>query len=253
MSEIVRMEHYSFTYAGQQSPAIRNVCLSVRQGDFILLTGKSGSGKSTLLRQMKRELVPAGEISGEIRINGKDLSEISQRESAVTVGYLGQNIEQQIVAEKVWQELVFGLENLGWNQDRMEKKIRQMARLFSLEEWMEKNMSQLSGGQKQRVLLASILAMEPNVLLLDEPTAQLDDAMAKEFLREVARGNRECRTAVLLAEHRIRYALPYSSRSCRMENGRLLETTGKKADFFPLVRRGEKIRSATIWELSFAM
>lgn len=241
MDDLLKLEHYNYIYAGKETTIINEVCFSLNKGDFVLLTGASGSGKSTLLRQMKKELVPAGMISGKLFLKGKELEQVSHRESAESIGYMGQNIEQQIVSEKVWQEIAFGLENLGWSHDQIKHKVQEMVDFFQLQDLFYRNTNQLSGGQKQRVILASIMAMEPEILLLDEPTSQLDDDMAQELLYELHRMNQTYGTAIVLAEHRIRYAKKYCNRFCIIDEGRLKEITGEEIPSFQFYKKSTSL------------
>ena len=218
---ILELEHLSFTYAGAAAPVLREVSFSLEAGDFALLTGETGCGKSTLLRLLKRELAPRGSRSGVIRFQGQDPALLSPREAAASIGFVFQRPEEQIVTDRVWHELAFGLENLGVPPDRMRRRIAEAAQFFGLEEVFDLPADQLSGGQKQLLNLAAATVLEPDLLLLDEPTAHLDPISAKSFLSAVRRLNRETGMTLLLADHHLEDCLSQASRLILMEQGRV--------------------------------
>ena len=176
--EILNVRDVTFTYPQCSEPAVRNAGLVVNKGEFCVLCGATGSGKSTLLRLIKREIAPLGDMTGEIRLSGKNIAELDERTAASAVGFVMQNPEQQIVTDKVWHELAFGLENLGVPPTEIARKTAEVASFFGIGPWYEKDTAQLSGGQKQLLSLASVLVMDPELLILDEPTAQLDPIAA---------------------------------------------------------------------------
>ena len=178
--ELLKIENLTFTYPKMLSPAIKGLNLTVNEGEFVAVCGATGSGKSTLLRLLKRELSPLGEINGNIYYKGTEISDLDTKISASKIGFVMQNPEQQIVTDKVWHELSFGLENLGLDQKEIALRVCEMASYFGIEAWFEKSVSELSGGQKQLLNLASVMAMHPDVLILDEPASQLDPIAAKE-------------------------------------------------------------------------
>ena len=212
----------TFTYPGEQTPALREVTLTVADGEFLVLCGASGSGKSTLLRQLKSVLAPHGARSGEILFGGVPLEEVARGEQAGAIGFVLQDPENQVVTDKVWHELAFGLESLGYETPVIRRRVAEMAAFFGIQDWFYKNVSELSGGQKQLLSLASVMAMQPRVLLLDEPTSQLDPIAAADFLAVLGRINRELGTTVILSEHRLEEALSYANRAAVLEDGRLL-------------------------------
>ncbi len=236
----IEIKNFTFTYPQAEQAALRNVTLTVQPSEMVLLCGPSGSGKSTLLRQMKRSLAAYGEKSGEIFLLGKNIQEQSEREAAFAVGYVGQNPEQQIVTEKVWHELAFGLESMGLDQKTMKRRVSEMADFFGMEEWFHKKVSELSGGQKQILTLASVMVMQPKILLLDEPTAQLDPIGAGEFLATLKKINRKLGTTIVLTEHRLEEAFELVDRVVVLDGGqiRLAGTSGQVAA--SLCRAGEK-------------
>lgn len=220
--ELFTIRNLNFTYPNQAKKAIDDLSLSVQTGEFLVLCGPSGCGKSTLLRQLKTALAPHGRKTGEILFQGKPLEEISHREQSQKIGFVQQSPENQIVTDKVWHELAFGLESLGVENSIIRHRVAEMASFFGIEEWFYKNVTELSGGQKQLINLASIMVMQPSVLILDEPTSQLDPIAASEFLSMLGKINRELGTTIILTEHRLEEAFPLASRVAVMENGNLL-------------------------------
>lgn len=220
--EIFRVENLSFTYPLCGSKALDNISFTVEQGEFISVCGSTGCGKSTLLRMLKRELTPKGSKEGEVYYCGKRLSELDERTAAGEIGFVMQKPEQQLVIDKVWHELSFGLENLGTERSTIHSRIAEIAAYFGIEEWFEKDVSELSGGQKQLLNLASVMVMNPSVLILDEPTAQLDPIAASEFIGTVKKLNRELGLTVIMVEHRLEEVIPVSDRLMIMEEGRLI-------------------------------
>ena len=196
--------------------------LSVEKGEYIVLCGKSGSGKTTLLRQLKSVLAPHGKKSGEIRFNGMPLDKVSQRDQSSKIGYVMQNPDDQIVTDKVWHELAFGLESLGCDQKTMRARVAEMACYFGIQDWFHRDVANLSGGQKQLLNLASIMAMQPEVLILDEPTSQLDPIAASDFLNTVRKINIELGTTVIITEHRLEDIFPYADRAIVMDGGKVI-------------------------------
>ena len=221
------MESYSFknvdfTYPEGEKKALRNISFTVQQGEFVILCGPSGCGKSTLLRHLKSCLTPHGLFSGEIRYEGKLLSEMSQRAQAQRIGFVLQSPENQVVTDKVWHELAFGLESLGYDTPTIRRRVAEIAAFFGIENWFYKNVTELSGGQKQLLSLASVMAMQPGVLVLDEPTAQLDPIAAADFLALLGKINRELGTTIILTEHRLEEAFPFATRVIVMEDGAIV-------------------------------
>ena len=221
------MENYSFknvsfTYPEGEKKALRDLSFTVSQGEFVILCGPSGCGKSTLLRHLKTSLTPYGLFSGEIRYQGVSLSELSQREQTQQIGFVLQSPENQVVTDKVWHELAFGLESLGYDTPTIRRRVAEIAAFFGIENWFYKNVTELSGGQKQLLSLASVMAMQPGVLVLDEPTAQLDPIAAADFLALIGKINRELGTTIILTEHRLEEAFPFATRIIVMNEGAIL-------------------------------
>ena len=220
--EILAVKGLTFTYPKCDAPAVEDVSFSIESGEFAVLCGATGSGKSTLLRLLKRELAPLGEMRGDVRFCGTPSDKLSDRDSASRIGYVMQAPEQQIVTDKVWHELAFGLENLGVPKSEIARRTAEMASFFGMGSWYRKNTAELSGGQKQLLNLASVLVMRPELLILDEPTAQLDPIASAEFINALKRLNQELGLTVIIAEHRLEDVIPACSRLLVMEEGRLI-------------------------------
>ena len=213
----------SFSYpTAKGKKSLDGVNLSIEKGEYIVLCGKSGSGKTTLLRQLKCVLAPHGKKTGEILFNGMPIEKVSQRDQSAKIGYVMQNPDDQIVTDKVWHELAFGLESLGCDQKTMRSRVAEMACYFGIQDWFHREVANLSGGQKQLLNLASIMAMQPEVLILDEPTSQLDPIAASDFLNTVRKINTELGTTVIITEHRLEDIFPYADRAVVMDGGRVI-------------------------------
>ncbi|MBQ8391726.1 MAG: ATP-binding cassette domain-containing protein [Clostridia bacterium] len=220
--ESFKVENLSFTYSGTGGKTLDNINLSVKKGEFVLICGQSGCGKTTLLRLLKSSLSPFGEISGNIYFDAKPLADYDAKEQAAQIGFVMQNPDNQIVTDKVWHELAFGLESLGYSTSEIRTRVSEMASFFGIQNWFYKNVTELSGGQKQLLNLASVMVMQPSVLILDEPTSQLDPIAAQEFLKTLEKINRELGVAVILTEHRLEDAFPIADRVIVMDNGRII-------------------------------
>ena len=227
--EIFTIKGLNFAYPEQAKNAISDLSLSVQPGEFLVLCGPSGCGKSTLLRQLKTVLAPHGRRSGEILFEGRNLDSLDQREQAEKIGFVQQSPENQIVTDKVWHELAFGLESLGYDTPTIRRRVAEMASFFGIQTWFYKPVTALSGGQKQLLNLASVMVLQPKVLILDEPTSQLDPIAASDFLATLGKINRELGTTIILTEHRLEEAFSFASRVAVMDGGKLL-CTGTPAD-----------------------
>jgi len=219
---IYSFDHVSFRYPNESKKALDDISFSVERGEFLLLCGPSGCGKSTLLRQFKSVLTPHGESSGCVFFDGMPLAAADERTQAQKIGFVLQSPEDQVVTDKVWHELAFGLESLGCDTPTIRRRVAEIAAFFGIENWFYKNVSELSGGQKQLLSLASVMAMQPEVIILDEPTAQLDPIAAADFIALLGRINRELGTTMILSEHRLEEAFPFASRVMVMEQGHIL-------------------------------
>ena len=221
------MENYifknvSFSYPEVEEKALDQISFSVNQGEFLILCGPSGCGKSTLLRHLKTCLTPHGRREGEILYGGVPLDTVDDRTQAQQIGFVMQSPENQVVTDKVWHELAFGLESLGYDTPTIRRRVAEVAAFFGIENWFYKNVTELSGGQKQLLSLASVMAMNPQILVLDEPTSQLDPIAASDFLALLGKINRELGITVILTEHRLEEAFPFATRVIVMEKGRIV-------------------------------
>ena len=220
---LLAVKNLTFTYPNCTAPAIEDVSLTVEKGEFLAVCGPTGCGKSTLLRLLKRELAPLGDMSGEILVDGVPQASLTDLAAASRIGYVMQRPEHQIVTDKVWHELAFGLENLSLPQPVIARRVAEMAAYFGIEAWFDKDVSTLSGGQKQLLNLAAVMVMQPELLILDEPTAQLDPIAAADFIATVRKINRELGLTVIITEHRLEEVIPVCDRLLVMQKGRILD------------------------------
>ena len=218
----IEVKNFSFQYPKESHAALYQVSMEVEEGSFVVLCGKSGCGKSTLLRQFKSVLASHGEKKGEILYGGQNLEDVDLRTQSAEIGYVLQNPDNQIVTDKVWHELAFGLESLGYDTPTIRLRVAEMASYFGIHSWFLKNVSELSGGQKQLLNLASVVAMHPKLLILDEPTSQLDPIAASDFLETVRKINRDIGTTVILTEHRLEDVIPWADKVYVMDKGRMI-------------------------------
>ena len=219
--EKIKIKNLIFSYPNSEKTALNDINLTINQGEFVTICGKSGCGKSTLLRHLKPILTPHGKTSGEIYFNGKSIYDLSDREQAENIGFVMQNPDNQIVTDKVWHELVFGLESLGINSAEIRSKAAEMASFFGIQNWFYENVANLSGGQKQILNLASVMVMNPTLLLLDEPSSQLDPISAHDFFTMLERINTELGVTIILSEHNLSEVFPLSDKVVVMENGKI--------------------------------
>lgn len=218
----IEVKNFSFQYPKESHAALYQVSMEVEEGSFVVLCGKSGCGKSTLLRQFKSVLASHGEKKGEILYGGQNLEDVDLRTQSAEIGYVLQNPDNQIVTDKVWHELAFGLESLGYDTPTIRLRVAEMASYFGIHSWFLKNVSELSGGQKQLLNLASVMAMHPKLLILDEPTSQLDPIAASDFFETVRKINRDIGTTVILTEHRLEDVIPWADKVYVMDTGRMI-------------------------------
>ena len=229
--EIARVEGLSFQYNGSSASALDGLSLSVKRGELLLLAGPSGSGKSTLLHILKPALRPSGKLEGTVELFGSRADELSEREAAAKIGYVGQSPEAMIVTDKVWHELAFTAENLGLERGEMSRRIGETAEFFGLSDLLDRDCDSLSGGQKQLLALASACVCAPELLLLDEPLAQLDPISANNFISAVLRLNRELGVTVIMSEHSIDEAFSLADRVVILDKGKkVFEASPKELD-----------------------
>lgn len=219
--EQIKISGLSFSYPGANGTDLTDISLTVQKGDFILIFGKSGCGKSTLLRQLKPVIAPFGKREGKIEFRGKDILSLSDREQSTAIGFVSQNPDNQIVTDKVWHELAFGLENLGYDSQTIRLRVAEMASFFGIQDWFFKPVTKLSGGQRQILNLASVMVMQPEVLLLDEPTSQLDPIATSNFIQVLKKINDELGVTIVISEHHLEEVFPVCSRVIFLEKGRL--------------------------------
>ena len=218
---LVEINDFSFSYPGG-SNVLEHVDLNIKEGTLNVICGRSGCGKSTLLRQLKTVLAPSGKASGQILYRGTPLEQWDHRTQSQEIGFVMQNPDNQIVTDKVWHELAFGLESLGFDNGTIRLRVAEMASYFGIHQWFYKDVADLSGGQKQLLNLAAVMAMHPSLLILDEPTSQLDPIAASDFLETVKKINRDVGTTVILTEHRLQDIIPYADRVFVMDQGGVL-------------------------------
>lgn len=220
--EILSIKDLTFSYPNKENFALQNVNLSINSGDFVVVCGQSGSGKTTLLRMLKKEISPYGEKQGAVYYKGEDVEKLDDKISAQKIGFVFQKPDQQIVTDKVWHELAFGLESLGYDSDYIRLRVGEMANYFGITSLFRKKTTELSGGQKQLMNLASVMAMSPDVIILDEPTSQLDPITANDFITTLKKINDELGLTVIIIEHRLQEVFPIADKVAVMEDGKVI-------------------------------
>lgn len=220
--EVYRIKDLSFTYPLRDREALSNISLNINSGEFVVICGKSGSGKSTFIRQLKTVLTPHGKKKGEVLYCGQPLKGTPHYTQVSEIGYVFQNPDNQIVTDKVWHELAFGLESLGYDNSTIRLRVAEMASFFGIHNWFYKNVSELSGGEKQILNLAGVMVMQPKVLILDEPASQLDPIAASDFIDTIKKINRELGTTIIMTEHRLEDIMPIADRLIVMDGGRVI-------------------------------
>lgn len=229
----------AFRYPGSHGDVLSGVSMTVPAGAFALLVGGTGSGKSTLLSLAKPQISPAGDRAGQVRVFGRSVDDLDGAE-ACEVGYVFQDPDNQIVCDSVWHEMAFGLENLGTPQGEMRRRVAEASYFFGMGPWFHSDTDALSGGRKQLLALASTLVMQPRVLLLDEPTAQLDPIAARNFLHALFRVNRELGCTVVVATHEPELMADYATCAFELVDGavRAVENLGRFKCEAALAERG---------------
>lgn len=238
MDNIIQIRDLTFAYAEGDEPVLSDINIDIGSGEFVIIMGSSGSGKTTLLKMLKRNMIPAGRYSGRVYIYGKEADKLTDRENAAGIGYVSQDPDNQIVTDKVWHELAFGLENLGMDNVTIRKKVAEMSEYFGITGWYDREVSKLSGGQKQILNLASVMVMQPGILLLDEPTANLDPLAAIRFLDVVKRINQELGVTVVMVEHNLEHIYADADRIIAIDKGRVAANSSPKKAAADIIAAG---------------
>lgn len=238
MDNIIQIRDLTFAYAAGDEPVLSDINIDIGIGEFVIIMGSSGSGKTTLLKMLKRNMIPAGRYSGRVYIYGKEADKLTDRENAAGIGYVSQDPDNQIVTDKVWHELAFGLENLGMDNVTIRKKVAEMSEYFGITGWYDREVSKLSGGQKQILNLASVMVMQPGILLLDEPTANLDPLAAIRFLDVVKRINQELGVTVVMVEHNLEHIYADADRIIAIDKGRVAANSSPKKAAADIITAG---------------
>jgi len=236
--ETYRITDLSFTYPNREAPALDGINLSIKRGAFVVIAGPSGCGKTTLLRQLKPSLAPHGAKYGGIYFENTILEELQPRDAAARIGFVLQSPENQIVTDKVWHELAFGLESLGVSTPEIRLRVAEVASFFGMQTWFHRPVTELSGGEKQMLALGSVMAMQPSVLILDEPTSQLDPIAAGEFIQAIGRINRDLGVTVVLTEHRLAEVFPLATKAIVLDKGRVIAQGSPREVGLGLLQRG---------------
>ena len=243
---MITVDRLWFTYAGAPQPVLKDVSLRIEEGEFILIVGRSGSGKSTLCRTLNG-LVPhfyGGEVSGRVEVDGMDTRTSNPAKLASTISMVFQDPENQLVMTNVENEMAFGLENLALPKAEMKQRVDYYSGYFDLKRFFKRFIPDLSGGEKQKVALASVLAMKPKYIILDEPTSQLDEETAALFLGFLKKLNEEYGVAIVLIEHRLERCMHYAKRIIFMEEGRIV-ADGSSEQVLPHLRQSGLLANFT--------
>ena len=222
--EIIKFNDFSFKYSSSKTNILENINLSIESNEITVLAGPTGCGKSTLLRSIVG-LIPNmydGEYSGEVIVDGIRIKDAEIKEIAKRVGFVFQNPENQIFMFSVERDIAFGLENLGIEQEIIKERIKKIMETLNITHLAEKAPHELSDGQKQRTALAGVLAMEPKILILDEPTSLLDPKTASEFMELMNKLCRENGISIIIVEHRLDLVLKYADRLIILSNGKIV-------------------------------
>lgn len=239
---IITIKDLNFKYPLQNNNALTNISFKINEGEFVTLCGPTGCGKTTLLKCLKKELLGERNQTGEILFYDKNLNDLTLKQSSTLIGYVMQNPHHQIVTDKVWHELAFGLENLNIPQKIIAKRVAEMASYFGIESLFDKNVNELSGGQKQLLNLASVMVMNPKLLILDEPTAQLDPISANNFISTLKKINNDFGLTIIITEHRLEELIPICDRLLVLQNGQLIHN-GNPRDAIKNIKNNDKILS----------
>ena len=222
---LLQFDKVSFRYPEGTKQILNNVSFEIAQGEFVLLCGASGCGKTTLLRHVLKSQIPVGSGDGKMLFDGENIERMPDEEAASRISYVGQDPDASIITDTVWQELAFGLESLGIPVSQMRKRTAEMAEYFGLAKLFRRSTAELSGGQKQLLQLASAMVTQPELLVLDEPTSQLDPIGAGRFLETLVKLNRDFGVTVLMSEQRLEGVLSLADKVIVMEEGQVVTCT----------------------------
>lgn len=222
---MIELKNVSFKYELQEDKTIKNLDLYVKQGEFVGIIGKNGSGKTTLCNII-RGIIPdfvQGTITGSISIDNKNINDIERGEMAELVGFVFQNLFSQIsgIKKTVFEEIAYGLENLGVEREEIRQRVTNVIKLLKIEDLQDKNPNELSGGQSQRVAIASIIVMNPKILIFDEPTSQLDPLGTEEIF-DILKLLKSQNKTIILVEHKIDLIAEYADRVVVMDDGEII-------------------------------
>lgn len=217
----IEIKNLTFRYSAITDKVLDNISLNIAEGEIIVVCGKTGCGKTTFLRQLKPVIAPEGKREGKIIFQGQDIEKIEDRYQAREIGFVMQNPENQIVTDRVWQEIAFGMENLGYPREDIRLRTAEMMEYFGMTDLYYSNVENLSGGQKQLLNLAAAMTLDPSVMILDEPTAQLDPIAAENFLDTIVKINKDLGTTIIISEHRLNNILPRADKVLLLEEGKV--------------------------------
>jgi energy-coupling factor transporter ATPase len=221
---VIETRNLTYTYPGATKPSIKDVSITIERGEFVILTGPSGCGKTTLCRCFNG-LVPhfyGGKLEGEVVVADRKVADHSIYELARHVGFVFQNPENQLFALSVEKDVAFGLENLAVPRNEMRKRVDWALQMAGIEELSERSPHELSGGQQQRVAIASVLAMQPDIMILDEPTSFLDPVGAQKIFEVINELNKKLGITIILVEHRLDLASKYANHVIVMNEGKVV-------------------------------
>ena len=221
---VIEIKGLTYSYPGANKPSLQDVNLTVEKGEFAILTGPSGCGKTTLCRCFNG-LIPhfyAGELKGDLKVAGLSVNERSTGEMAKHVGLVFQNPENQLFALSVEKDVAFGLENLGMPREQMRERVNWALKMTEIEDLRDRAPHELSGGQQQRVAIASVLAMQPEIIVFDEPTSFLDPLAAQRIFEVISQLNKQLGITVILVEHRLDLAAKYANHVLIMDEGTIV-------------------------------
>ncbi|MCX7884203.1 MAG: energy-coupling factor transporter ATPase [Caloramator sp.] len=222
--EVINIQDVTYWYPDCNNRAIEDINLKINEGELVLITGPSGCGKSTLIRLINR-VIPdyyGGKIKGNVYLNGRDIVSLKMDEIIKNVGMVYQHPEKQIILQDVEREIAFGLENLGFDVNKMKRNVCEVISLLALNFVKNRQTTELSGGEKQRVAIASVVSMNPEIILFDEPISQLDPIGAEEVINSIKKLNRDFGKTILLVEQRLDKCFDIADRIIFMEKGKII-------------------------------